>query len=658
MDQRRSQLTDLELLLEVIDALPDAVSVFDLEFRILRLNAAASSLVQDGGIDPESVIGQSVFDALPNIRHSDWDRALRSAAATQTPALFERFAPSVGHWMETRVIPRGQVLISITRDIEERHVAERRASESTAVLNALLDSTADTMFVKDGDGRFIAINHAGAAIVGMAPADLLGKTAFDFAPPDMAERAREAEQDVMTARATIRTEDRGLGGRYFEVARSPWYDSHGELGGVVGIATDITERRARESEKALLAEAGRVLSESLEYRNTLHAVAQLVTPALADWCSVHVLTPDGSIETLAVAHANPDKVRWARDISQRYAADHRATAGVPNVIRTGRSELYSDVADDMLVRAAVDVENLHLIRELQMRSALIVPMSAHGRTLGAITLIGAESGRRYTESDLPLVEEIARRSAIAIENAELFRAAAAANRSKSEFLASMSHELRTPLNAIIGYSELLSEGITGPISPAQQEQLTRVRASAAHLLGLIDEVLSFSRLEAGQERVVHQDVTLATILEEAAALVRPMASAKRLPIFIQPVNDNAICTTDILKLRQILTNLLTNAVKFTDAGSIAISAACDSSVCTFEVRDTGIGIGGDHLDRIFDPFWQVEQTASRRVGGTGLGLSVTRRLARLLGGDVTVASVAGQGSTFTVTLPRVPLPKA
>jgi signal transduction histidine kinase len=286
---------------------------------------------------------------------------------------------------------------------------------------------------------------------------------------------------------------------------------------------------------------------------------------------------------------------------------------------------------------------------------MIIPMQAHGRTLGALTLIGAESGRSFTEADLPVAEELARRSALAIETAELFQAAAAANRAKSEFLASMSHELRTPLNAILGYTSLLAEGITGPVSPPQQEQLLRIRASATHLLGLIDEVLSFSRLEAGRERLSIHGVDVRRVMDEAAALVRPMAAAKKLPLEIAPpdgADEQLHLRTDVLKLRQILVNLLTNAVKFTDHGSVTLSARADGDDVVFSVADTGIGIPPAHLEHVFDAFWQVEQAASRRVGGTGLGLSVTRRLARLLGGDVTVESTAGQGSTFSVRLPR------
>jgi signal transduction histidine kinase len=402
-----------------------------------------------------------------------------------------------------------------------------------------------------------------------------------------------------------------------------------------------------------------VLTESLDFRTTLNTVARLVTPALADWCSVVVQNDEGMLETLAVAHADPEKVRWAREIGERYPIDPNTPTGVPNVVRTGRSELYAEITDEMLASTAKDAEHLELLRTAGMRSVMIVPMQAHGRTLGAITLIGAESRRQFTEADLPIAEELARRSALAIENAELFQAAASANRAKSEFLASMSHELRTPLNAILGYTSLLADGITGPVIPAQHEQLVRIRASATHLLGLIDEVLSFSRLEAGREQLSLHDVEVRKVLDEATSLVRPMAAAKNLPLETvppDPADEPLYVKTDVLKLRQILVNLLTNAIKFTDKGSVTLSARAEKDAVVFSVKDTGIGIPQAHLEHVFDAFWQVEQAASRRVGGTGLGLSVTRRLARLLGGDVSVESTPGEGSTFRVRLPRASRP--
>lgn len=229
-----------------------------------------------------------------------------------------------------------------------------------------------------------------------------------------------------------------------------------------------------------------------------------------------------------------------------------------------------------------------------------------------------------------------------------------ANIAKSNFLAVMSHELRTPLSAIIGYEELLADGITGPVNDAQKHQLSRVKASAQHLLHLIDQILSYSRIDAGREMVQMQDVDANELAHDAATLVEPLAREKGLPLEVVPTGYALPMSTDAGKVRQILVNLLSNSVKFTQDGRITLIVQHDGATVRYMVRDTGIGIAPEHCDRIFDAFWQVEQPSTRRVGGTGLGLSVTRRLARLLGGDVTVESTVGQGSAFAVILPLEP----
>jgi signal transduction histidine kinase len=230
--------------------------------------------------------------------------------------------------------------------------------------------------------------------------------------------------------------------------------------------------------------------------------------------------------------------------------------------------------------------------------------------------------------------------------------AESASRSKSDFVATISHELRTPLNAILGYASLLTEGIPDPPTEQQRVHLGRVSASARHLLGLIDELLALSRLEAGREVVAPREIVVADALDEAAVMVEPLASARKLSFEVHRPDASLMIETDPGKLRQILLNLLTNAVKFTDRGGVWFGAApVDDRVC-FYVKDTGIGIAPEHQGRIFESFWQVEQSMTRRVGGAGLGLNVARQLAGLLGGDVSVESAVGEGSTFVVRLPR------
>jgi PAS domain S-box-containing protein len=242
------------------------------------------------------------------------------------------------------------------------------------------------------------------------------------------------------------------------------------------------------------------------------------------------------------------------------------------------------------------------------------------------------------------------RARLAAEAAQ--REALAASRAKSDFLARMSHELRTPLAAIIGYGELLSDGITGPINDEQKRQLSRIRSSANHLLSIIDEILTLARMEAGKEKVDIRDVDVTELMESVATMAQPLASAKGLTFRMQIEPEGLSLKTDPMKLRQVLLNLLSNAVKYTENGEITVRSEAQDGVVNFHVSDTGVGVGEEHLEKIFEPFWQVEQTTTRRAGGTGLGLAVTRQFVDLLSGQINVSSEIGRGSTFTVSLPR------
>ena len=230
--------------------------------------------------------------------------------------------------------------------------------------------------------------------------------------------------------------------------------------------------------------------------------------------------------------------------------------------------------------------------------------------------------------------------------------AVAASQAKSDFLAVMSHELRTPLNAILGFSSLMIDGITGPMTEQQLAQLARIRSGGQHLLALIDEILSLTRLEAGREEVRAENADAFAVARETAALAEPMAAIKGLALVAHIPAGACDARTDFTKLRQILLNLLSNAIKFTNEGTVTLSVRVARGDLYFSVSDTGIGISPDDRARIFEPFFQVEMSKARRVAGTGLGLSVTRHLARLLGGDVTLRPAEKVGSIFEVRIPR------
>jgi signal transduction histidine kinase len=235
--------------------------------------------------------------------------------------------------------------------------------------------------------------------------------------------------------------------------------------------------------------------------------------------------------------------------------------------------------------------------------------------------------------------------------------AKAANRAKSEFLAVMSHELRTPLNAIAGYTELVEMEIHGPVTSAQREALRRIQRSERHLLGLVNEVLNYARLEAGNVHYAFADVVIAESLAECESLIATQAASAGLELKFDHCPPDIIVRADNEKLQQVLINLLTNAVKFTPrGGSVGVSCIPGDESVVVTVSDTGRGIAGADLPRIFEPFVQVDTTLTRTGEGVGLGLAISRDLARGMNGDLTVESTPGAGSTFTLTLPRAQTP--
>ena len=232
--------------------------------------------------------------------------------------------------------------------------------------------------------------------------------------------------------------------------------------------------------------------------------------------------------------------------------------------------------------------------------------------------------------------------------------AEAASRAKSEFLATMSHELRTPLNAIGGYAELLELGVRGPITPEQREDLARLRRSQQHLLAMINDVLNFAKIDAGQVSYDITEVSAADVLADVEAIVTPLIRDRELRYVNRAAGRRHAMWADRDKLLQILVNLLTNAVKYTEAGgSITVDCHVEGAAVLIRVHDTGIGIPADRLPLIFEPFVQLNRRLSRPLEGVGLGLAISRDLARGMKGELTVTSTVGEGSTFTLTLPRV-----
>jgi PAS domain S-box-containing protein len=297
------------------------------------------------------------------------------------------------------------------------------------------------------------------------------------------------------------------------------------------------------------------------------------------------------------------------------------------------------------------------IRRIGVRAYACFPLLSRDRLLGTLSF-GTLLHDRFDDDEIVLLNIVADQLAVAMERAESYRgeraarrAAEQANVAKDQFLAVMSHELRTPLTAITGYSELLHDSVPDPLSDRQRVFVSRIRQSAWNLAQVIDEVLTFARTQAGKEQVHHEVADLADIVRDAVALVEPEAARKGVAMATSLPIDGSVVEIDVGKFRRILVNLIGNAVKFTDEGRVDVALAIENGRIRIDVTDTGTGIAPSMIERIFEPFVQADPSNTRTRGGTGLGLTITRDLARLLGGTVTVESVPGRGSRFSVDLP-------
>ena len=353
---------------------------------------------------------------------------------------------------------------------------------------------------------------------------------------------------------------------------------------------------------------------------------------------------------------------------------HAASCGLPpdihaqmlvHQIEPGRGSVAGRVALQgkavQILDAQADPDyNVEAIHKANVRTILGVPLLREGIPIGVLVMM-RRNVRPFTDKQIALVETFADQAAIAIENVRLFdeiqdknRQLAQASEYKSQFVASMSHELRTPLNAIIGLTDMMVSHAPRFGTEKAQEPLQRVHRAGTHLLGLINQVLDLSKIEAGKLELNPQLVDLAPLVKEVIGTARQLAEQNKNRLVVDAQEHLGALTVDPMRLRQILLNLLSNACKFTKEGAVTLrarKAANGGQWIEFAVADTGIGMTPEQQAKLFGEFTQADATTAQRFGGTGLGLAITRKLARLMGGDVTVASEPGKGSVFTVRLP-------
>ena len=672
----------------------DLLCIAGLDGYFKRLNPVFEKTL---GYSLEELQGQPFLDFIhPEDREATIAEIEKLSAGTPTLMFENRYRCKNGKylwlaWTSFPIVEEG-IIYAIARDVSDRKQTEETLQRREQELKTLVENTPDVIIRIDRNLRYLYVNPEVERATGMPAAELIGKTSQELGiAPELCQLWDQTLQKVFATNTqqVIEYQAPSVNGlRTYQSRIVPELDENGIAKYALVVARDISELKLAETERIQLvyeqaaraeAESGRlrldflcqasgILTSSLDYEKTLKSVADLSVPYVADWCCIDLLEEGGNIRRLAIAHLDRAKEKLGWELTQRYPPHLNDPVGTSKVLRRGISQIANDLPDAAIVAVARDLEHLRIMRELGLKSCMIVPLAANGKTLGAISFIFAESSRRYNQEDLVLAEELARRAALAVENARLYRKSQEANRMKDGFLAIVSHELRTPLQSVLGWTQLLRTRKFD--ETAKVEALEKIERNAKSQKKLIDEILDFSKMIAGELPLNFRACKLAVVIYGALDLVRPEAKVKNIDLVSSLESMKIAVKGDRDRLQQVVFHLLSNAVKFTPNGGrveIKLSTVTGNedrpspitnyplpitNYAEITVTDTGIGISPEFLPYVFDRFHQAENVKTRSQGGLGLGLATVRQLVELHGGMVFASSRGeGLGATFSVFVP-------
>jgi PAS domain S-box-containing protein len=550
-------------------------------------------------------------------------------------------------------------------------VAERQhLEEARTQLAAIVESSDDAIISVTLAWIILSWNRGAERLYGYPAAEVIGRPIAILLPPDRPDEFSELLEHLMRGERIepYETAGRRKDGQDIHVSLtlSPVGVAMSGIIGASAVVRDITARKRVEAalerqrrDTVFLDRASQLFNSTLQLDVVLQRVVRMTTEVLGESCTINLLE-EGKTHLTPMATYHPDpQARQARLQIQRddpvRIGDPASVVGLAAV--TGLPYLVKDARRDGRVKY---VERLHIF------SSIAVPVIAKGKILGVLASSITTPSRQFTEADLRLATALADRAALAIENARLYeqervlrqqleglnRQIQAVDRRKTEFVTLVSHELRTPLTSMAGYIALLLEGQGGPLTTRQREWLGTIGDNADCLVTLIDDLLDIARIEAGKIELKRTPLDLIPLIHEVARVLRPQLEGKGQSLTLDLAAALPAIVGDADRIRQILTNLLSNALKYTPCGGHIIIAACGDADCArVAVQDTGVGLTPDEQAELFTPFFRAQHDMTQGVGGTGLGLAITRALVELHGGAITVTSVPGQGSTFSVTLP-------
>ncbi len=536
--------------------------------------------------------------------------------------------------------------------------------DARSELETVLLHAADAITVQAPDGSLIYANLAAARTLGFATPDELLATPLTQVLSRyelLDEAGRPLPLDALPSRHALSGSDSvptvvrfrdvaGADDRWSFVQAIPVRDDDGRVRLVINTFQDVTQLKRSESRLRLLADAGAVLGGSVDYQQTLQELADLLVGSIADWCVVDIVESDRDAKRVAVAHSDPARLPIAEELQRRYPSDPESPSGVHAVIRTGTPLLMTDVTDEILTAAAQDEEHLRLLRAAEIGSAVVVPLRARGTIFGALTLIGSRGHHRFTDADMPLIEELASRAATAVDNARLLHDATAAIGMRDDFLAMASHDMRTPLAVILANLQLARRRLAaaGDAPADLAKHIDAAERTTQKLTGLVGELMDISILRSGQPLPLSREpVDLAVIVEATAEEYRRLSRGHELRTEIE---RGVVGSWDAVRVERVLRNLLDNALKYSpDGGEVAVVVRRDGEWGSVAVSDRGVGIPADEVPHLFEKYRRGSNT--RNLRGTGLGLAGSLSVVQQLGGTITVDTRLGEGSTFTLRLP-------
>ncbi len=603
---------------------------------LLATPARFDELVESGQVEP---LGTRAVDWL-GVPLRSGDKSL-GVVVVQTYKTSERLTERD---RETLSFIANQVSVAL----------ERKQSELE--LRTLFASMNDVILIVDKDTRYLRIAPTNPSRLFLPPEELIGQKMTDIFPPEIHKPFLEAIEQALESGNPIKIEypllidDQEY---WFDATLSRLNDDQ-----VFWVARDITERKfseeaiVRQNEYlAAAAEIGRLVTSTLDLDTLFSRTVNLISERLGFYhAAIFIIEETGFNAVLREATGEAGEEMKHRQ--------HSLAVGSKSVIGSttaaGEPKVVNDTASDPIHRPNP------LLPET--RAEVGIPLRVGNRVIGALDLQATEVGA-FTQDDIAILQILADQIAVAIDNARSYELSQEAvremreiDRLKSQFLANMSHELRTPLNSIIGFSRVILKGIDGPVTDLQNQDLGAIYNSGQHLLGLINDILDLSKIEAGKMELSFEDVNAADLISSVMSTVVGLVKDKPIKLVKNISTDLPVIRADPMRVRQILLNLLSNASKFTEEGTITVSTSINSGPTgkpeiMISVTDTGPGISPDDQTKLFQPFSQVDTSPTRKTGGTGLGLSICQHLVQMHGGRIGIQSDIGKGSTFYFSLP-------